>query len=117
MKNEIEIYEEERPWGSFRRFTNNMVSTVKILTVKPNEQLSVQTHKKRKEFWRVIKGSGIFEVNEIKNEAKIGFEINISIGDKHTIKGGNEGIEVLEIALGEFDENDIVRYQDKYGRA
>ena len=49
MDNTIDIYEEERPWGRFRKFTDNQKSTVKIIYVNPNEELSLQSHKKRKE--------------------------------------------------------------------
>ncbi len=116
MENILKIYQEKRPWGFFRRFTDNVSSTVKILVVKPNEELSLQSHKKRKEFWRVIGGSGIFKIDDQEHLVKINDEQSISIGTKHQIKAGNDGIEVLEISLGEFDENDIVRYEDKYGR-
>ncbi len=47
MKENLNIYEEERPWGVFRKFTDNKPSTVKIITVKPNEELSLQSHNKR----------------------------------------------------------------------
>jgi len=116
MKENLNIYEEERPWGIFRRFTNNVVSTVKILTVNPNEELSLQSHNKREEFWRVIKGDGVFEVGENKNIVETGFEQYIPIKTKHKIKAGVDGIEILEISLGDFDEGDIIRYEDKYGR-
>ena len=116
MDNNLDIYEEKRPWGSFRRFTNNTLSTVKILTVNPHEELSIQSHLKRREFWRVIKGSGVFNINEESFDVTIGDERFIPFNIKHQIKGGPSGMEVLEISLGEFDEDDIVRYEDKYGR-
>ena len=43
-------------------------------------------------------------------------EVNIGIREKHRISAGKEGIEFLEISFGDFDEEDIVRYEDKYGR-
>lgn len=116
FKDNLNIYEEERPWGTFRRFTDNTPSTVKILTVKANEELSLQSHNKREEFWRVISGDGIFEVGDKKIIVEIGTEQYVPIKTKHQIKAGTEGIEVLEISFGEFDEGDIVRYEDKYGR-
>ncbi len=112
----LDIYEEKRPWGLFRRFTNNTLSTVKIIKVNPNEQLSLQSHTKRSEFWRVIKGGGVFEINEDKYIAEVGFETEVPIGAKHRMKAGMLGMEVLEIAQGEFDEEDIIRYEDNYGR-
>jgi mannose-6-phosphate isomerase-like protein (cupin superfamily) len=116
MKDNFSIYQEERPWGFFRRFTNNTPSTVKILTIKPNEELSLQSHNYREEFWRVIKGDGIFEVGDKKIIVEEGIEQSIPVKTKHKAIAGSEGIEILEIAFGEFDEGDIVRYEDKYGR-
>jgi mannose-6-phosphate isomerase-like protein (cupin superfamily) len=116
MKDGLNIYQEERPWGLFRRFTNNVPSTVKIITVKPNEELSLQSHKSREEFWRVIKGDGIFEVGDKKYIVEEGIEQSIPFKTKHKMQAGSDGMEVLEISFGEFDEGDIVRYEDKYGR-
>lgn len=116
MDSNLEIYQEERPWGFFRRFTNNIKSTVKILSVKPNEELSLQSHRERSEFWRVISGSGIFEIDDKKIEVKEGDEQYVPIMAKHKIISGSQGLEILEIGLGKFEENDIIRYEDKYGR-
>lgn len=116
IRDNINIYEEERPWGSFRKFTDNKLSTVKILIISPNEELSLQSHNKREEFWRVIKGDGVFEVGDKKSIVEEGSEQYVPLKTKHQIKAGSEGIEVLEISFGEFDEGDIVRYEDKYGR-
>jgi mannose-6-phosphate isomerase-like protein (cupin superfamily) len=49
--------EEQRPWGSFRRFTENEISTVKIITVNADQELSLQYHKNRDEFWKVLAGN------------------------------------------------------------
>jgi len=108
--------EDHRPWGTFRRFTLNTSSTVKILKVKPNEELSLQSHKKRSEFWHVISGSGFFELDDNKKSVKKGDELYIPKEAKHRISSTEEGIEVLEISFGIFDENDEVKYKDKYGR-
>ena len=116
MNDDIKIFEEERPWGKFRKFTENTSSTVKIIEVKSNEELSLQSHTKRSEFWHVINGSGYFFVDGQEIAASKGTEQIISIGTKHKMKAGPLGMEVLEIGLGEFDEEDIVRYEDKYGR-
>lgn len=116
MQDKIDIYEEERPWGSFRRFTDNTSSTVKIIKLKPNEMLSLQSHKKRSEFWRVISGSGTFEIDGKVYKVDKDSEYNVPIGSKHRMTSGEDGLEVLEIAEGEFNEEDIVRYEDKYGR-
>lgn len=116
MKDSLKIYQEERPWGFFRRFTENEVSTVKVIVVKPNEELSLQSHKKREEFWRVISGDGIFKVGDKKYIVEKDSEQFIPLETKHKIKAGNTGLEVLEISFGEFEEGDIIRYEDKYSR-
>ncbi len=107
----------ERPWGNFRQFTHNNVSTVKIITVKPNEQLSLQSHTKRAEFCKIISGSGTMEVGDKKYNAKEGDEYYIPVNAKHRTTAGPSGLSLLEIDSGDFDENDITRYEDKYGRA
>jgi mannose-1-phosphate guanylyltransferase/mannose-1-phosphate guanylyltransferase/mannose-6-phosphate isomerase len=116
MDNNLKIYQEEKPWGNFRKFTDNTPSTIKIITVNPNEEISLQSHAKRAEFWRVISGHGVFEINDKTYEVKIGDEYYVPIEVKHRIKAGPSGLAVLEISLGNFDENDIVRYEDDYGR-
>ena len=112
----LDIYQEERPWGNFRRFLHNLPSTVKIITVKPGESLSLQSHEKRNEFWKVIKGDGIAYILDKEYNIKDGDEINIPVHAKHSLTAGPFGVSVLEIATGDFDENDIIRYSDKYGR-
>ena len=111
-----EVYVEERPWGKFEQFTSNETTTVKIITVKSGEQLSLQTHSKRAEFWRIIDGEGEATIGDEQIPAKEGDELFVAIGERHTIKAGPEGIRFLEIAFGEFDEADINRIEDKYGR-
>lgn len=114
--NKLEIYEEERPWGNFRQFIHDTSATVKIITVKPNETLSLQSHKKRDEFWRIIKGKGFVQIGDSKFDVKENDEYEIPVGTKHRLGAYDEGLQILEIATGNFDENDIVRYEDKYGR-
>ena len=65
---------DKRPWGDFRQFTLNEKSTVKILTVKPKQAFSLQTHKNRREFWYFLEGSGTIIAGEkkIKTFAEVG---------------------------------------------
>lgn len=110
-------YEKEvRPWGNFERFTLNETSTVKIITVSPNEELSLQTHEHRDEHWRVLQGSGSVVVGEQTLPAEVGDTFYVARGQKHRMAGGPQGLQILEIATGTFDEADITRLEDKYGR-
>ncbi len=105
-----------RPWGSFTQFTHNTPSTVKIITVSPGEELSLQFHTKREEFWRVISGTPVITIGEEKHYGTTGQEFFIGKEIAHRIAGGEQGAEILEISLGDFDENDITRLEDRYGR-
>ncbi|HVW82639.1 MAG TPA: phosphomannose isomerase type II C-terminal cupin domain [Candidatus Paceibacterota bacterium] len=107
---------EERPWGSFDRFTLNEPSTVKLLTLKPGEEISLQKHQKRGEFWRVVRGSGTATIGGRMLLAGEGSEFSIAPGVEHRLKAGPEGLGWLEIALGKFSENDEARLADDYQR-
>lgn len=113
---DLHIIENERPWGNFKQFTQNSLSTVKIITVNKEESLSLQSHTKRDEFWKVLKGDGIFEINNVSHDVVEGDEYYVKKGEEHRMTAGENGLQVLEIAFGDFDEEDIVRYEDKYGR-
>lgn len=110
-------HKEERPWGNFERFTLNEKSTVKIITVRGGEAFSLQSHKHRDEFWRILSGSGTITQNGQVREARPGSEFWITNGTEHRMEGGPEGLTFLEISFGEFDEGDIIRIEDRYGRA
>lgn len=117
VKNLPHHYVEERPWGKFERFTHNEQTTVKIITVKAGEAFSLQTHRKRDEFWRIIGGTGAVTVGDATSSAGVGDSFFIPRGSTHRAEGGGGGLVILEIAFGAFDETDIVRIEDRYGRA
>ncbi|MFT4303062.1 MAG: phosphomannose isomerase type II C-terminal cupin domain [Candidatus Woesearchaeota archaeon] len=116
MTQNKKTYIEERPWGKFEQFTHNELSTVKILTIKDGEMPSVQYHHKRDELWRIIGGKGKVLQGEEWKSANIGDEFFIPKGTIHTGTGEGDDLKVLEISFGDFDEDDIVRLEDKYGR-
>ena len=110
-------YREKRPWGEYIEFTRNTPSTVKIITVNAGEAFSLQTHVHRDEFWRVISGNGIIHTGSSTVSVKIGDHHFIPRGTAHRIEAGDEPVVILEISFGDFDEKDIVRLEDKYGRS
>lgn len=113
---ELKPFTEERPWGGFREFVKNETATVKILFVKKGEVFSLQKHHYRNEFWRVLSGDPDITIESKTVRAKAGDEFEISPETSHRIKASVNNVEVLEISIGEFDENDIIRIEDKYGR-
>ncbi len=104
------------PWGHEEWFCLNTKCTIKLLNVKPRQMLSLQFHKKRDEFWRIMDGEVEVIVGKIHKKAKAGEEFWIKKGTIHRLIGGKTNSEVLEISVGHFDENDIERIEDKYNR-
>ncbi len=114
-KNLKNIFITKRPWGSFTSYIKNEKATVKIIKVAPGESLSLQYHNNRSEFWHIISGEGIVIVDKKKYIAKKDKEFSVPPKTLHRIEAKTELV-LLEIATGKFDEEDIVRKQDKYGR-
>ena len=115
--NSLNFYlKEKRPWGNFERFTLNEKTTVKIITVEPGGVLSLQTHEHRSEFWKIISGNGTVIIGDNETKALPGDTFFISEHAKHRLEAGDTTLVALEIAFGDFDEKDIDRLEDKYGR-
>lgn len=114
---EFKPFTIERPWGSFRQLTHNSLSTVKVHRIKPNAENSWQSHTKRSEFWYIVSGSGKILVEDQTYNVISGDEHSAAIGAKHRWQAGSEGMILVEVATGDFDEADIIRYKDDYGRA
>ena len=106
----------EKPWGNFKQYTLNEISTVKILTVNPNEILSLQSHKNRDELWVPLDEGSKVQLNDKTLKPIAGEEIFIPKNTKHRLSSLGKKIRILEISFGKFDENDIERYEDKYDR-
>jgi|SRR3989344_5155705 len=112
----IQTFVVERPWGQFRQFTKNENTTVKIHHIKPHSLLSLQYHKHRSELWYIISGHPVVTIGETKLAAKPGDEFLDHELQKHRIEAVDEPVVILEICYGEFNEEDIVRIEDTYGR-
>lgn len=106
----------KKPWGQFEQFTHNETATVKILRVIKGGSLSLQYHNNRSEFWRVISGHPLVTISEKKINANPDDDFFIDKLQPHRLEAIDDDVQVLEIAYGNFDENDIIRIEDKYGR-
>lgn len=107
----------ERPWGSFKQFANNKDCTVSLMTVFPGQRLSLQSHTCRAELWIVIDDGAYVQVGDITKTYNAGDEIWIEANKKHRLScNTNTPIRVLEIAFGNWQQDDIKRYEDDYKR-
>ena len=102
----------KRSWGNFEQFTLNIPSTVKIITVDPGASLSLQRHIHRSEFWRVISGEAVAILGNESIHLTKGDSLFVPVETVHRLTGGSKGAQILEIAIGDFSENDIIRFQD-----
>ncbi|MFT4266055.1 MAG: mannose-1-phosphate guanylyltransferase/mannose-6-phosphate isomerase [Xenophilus sp.] len=107
-----------RPWGAYDSIDNGERFQVKRLTVKPGAKLSLQMHHHRAEHWVVVKGTAkVTRDNETllvrENES-----VYLPLGTVHRLENpGKVMLEVIEVQSGSYlGEDDIVRYEDTYGR-
>jgi mannose-1-phosphate guanylyltransferase/mannose-6-phosphate isomerase len=112
------IIEVEKPWGEFEQYTLNTRSTVKVITVQSGGTLSLQFHHRRDELWVVLDAGAQIEVGNTLLRPQRGDKIFIPRETVHRLSTiGNGPVRILEISFGEFDEDDIIRLEDAYGRA
>jgi mannose-6-phosphate isomerase-like protein (cupin superfamily) len=117
-KRDAHYKKEERPWGTRLEFARNEECTVVLIQANPGESLSKQYHHDREEYWYVTKGSGTVVIEDIEYKALPGDRFFAPKGGNHRISAGeNEGIEILEVSKGRYEDEDIVRLEDKYGRS
>ncbi|EEK4991107.1 mannose-1-phosphate guanylyltransferase/mannose-6-phosphate isomerase, partial [Salmonella enterica subsp. enterica] len=110
-----EVY---RPWGKYDSIDAGERYQVKRITVKPGEGLSVQMHHHRAEHWVVVAGTARVTINgEVKllgeNES-----IYIPLGATHCLENpGKIPLDLIEVRSGSYlEEDDVVRFRDRYGR-
>jgi mannose-1-phosphate guanylyltransferase/mannose-6-phosphate isomerase len=107
-----------RPWGNYRILDQGPITCVKILRIHPKKQLSLQTHKLRDEIWfptttglQAIIGEDLIDLAPFER-------YEIPAGTKHRlINPTNVTLEVIELMLGVYNEEDIERLEDDFGRS
>ncbi len=108
----------EKPWGYFEVLFESEFSKVKILSVDPEQMLSMQMHEHRSETWYVTQGIATVTKGNITFDLHPGESVEIDQKERHRVKNsGIEVLEIIEIQTGTyFGEDDIVRFEDIYGR-
>ncbi len=107
-----------KPWGSYLILESRPGYQVKRITIMPGGKLSLQSHRQRSEHWIVVNGTADVSVGATKSKLARGQSVNIPLGEKHRLENhGSEIVDVIEVQFGDYlGEDDIVRYEDVYGR-
>jgi len=113
--NHREVY---RPWGVYDSIDNGARYQVKRITVKPGAKLSVQMHHHRAEHWIVVSGTARVTNGEKTYLVTENQSTYIPVGQVHSLENpGVIDLELIEVQSGSYlGEDDIVRYEDRYGR-
>lgn len=109
---------EERPWGHFVVLDEQPNAKVKVITIHPGRRLSYQSHERRSEHWVVIQGTAEVLLDGESRTVHVGESIDVPTRSRHRCANDGEvDVVFVEVQLGEyFGEDDIVRYEDDYGR-
>ena len=107
-----------RPWGKYLSIKNEEFWQVKLIEVKPGQSLSLQKHKFRSEHWVVVKGIAQVRIEDKFFTLKENQSTFIPLGLKHQLTNpGQDNLSIIEVQCGKYlGEDDIIRYEDKYGR-
>lgn len=115
------LKKNERPWGHFYNHHSLPGVHLKTLHVSPGARLSLQRHKYRNETWVLVSGDAEAivgpDVDSLKSyELVTGRPFDIPVGTIHRLTSRHGGV-LVEISYGKFDEEDIERFEDDFGRA
>ena len=108
-----------RPWGSFTNIENGPSWQVKKLEIKPKASISLQLHNKRSEHWVIVSGTAKIEIDNKVSFLKKNESAYIPLGAKHRLSNPDEiPLILIEVQSGSYlAEDDIVRFEDIYGRS
>lgn len=115
----FEYHSVKRPWGYYTNYADNRECTVKVLNVKHGGALSLQFHFKRDQLYLILDDGFVITDGNKVYRAKKGDIFGFPRRHIHraVYTGGKKFGEILDIAFGLNDEEDIVRLIDKYYRA
>jgi mannose-1-phosphate guanylyltransferase/mannose-6-phosphate isomerase len=107
-----------RPWGFYDSIDHGERFQVKRIVVTPGAQLSLQLHHHRAEHWVVVRGTALVTRGDEKFLLSENESTYIPLGIKHRLENpGKVPLEIIEIQSGTYlGEDDIVRFNDNYGR-
>ncbi len=111
--------EDYRPWGNYKVLEEEKNSyKIKRIKVSQGKKLSYQMHHHRSEHWIVVKGIAMVTIDDVEKLVPAGESIFIKPRQKHRLENpGKVPLEIIEVQMGEYlEEDDIIRFDDEYGR-
>ena len=107
-----------RPWGYYTSMDQGKGYLTKTICVLPKQKLSVQSHNHRSEHWVVLEGCALVIKDGKEYNIDAGGSIDIPLGSKHSLQNPYDiDLKVIEVQKGDYlSEDDIIRYEDCYGR-
>lgn len=110
--------EVHRPWGSYDSIEQGEGYQVKRITLKPGAAISLQLHHQRSEHWIVVAGLARITRGDEVFDLEPNQSTYIPVGTKHRMENIGDGpLQIIEVQSGSYlGEDDIVRFDDRYGR-
>ncbi len=107
-----------RPWGFYTVIAQGAGFLTKIIHVNPKQKLSLQSHNHRSEHWVILSGTAKVVLGSKELILNSGHSVDIPVKAIHSLQNPyDEDIEVIEVQKGDIlIEEDIIRYEDMYGR-
>ncbi len=107
-----------KPWGYYTILNIGEGWLTKIISVSAGQRLSLQSHNYRSEHWVILEGIATVKTDEKELKLHKGQSVDIPIKSKHALANDEQReLKILEVQKGEYiSEDDIIRYEDKYGR-
>ncbi len=108
----------KRPWGSYSVLEEGQHYKIKRIEVLPGARLSLQMHHHRSEHWVVVSGTALVEIGGVERLLVENQAVDIAKATTHRLANpGKVPLEIIEIQSGPYlEEDDIVRFDDVYGR-
>ena len=111
--------QDYRPWGNYKILEEEKEKfKIKRIKVGQGKKLSYQLHHHRSEHWIVVKGMAKTVIDDKEKFVRAGESIFIRAGQRHRLENpGKVPLEIIEVQMGEYlEEDDIIRFNDEYGR-
>ena len=107
-----------RPWGFYTVISSGNGYLTKKIHVNPHQKLSLQSHNHRAEHWVVALGVATVRKGDETLTLQVGQSVDIAVGEKHSLQNlSDNDVEIIELQQGSILlEEDIIRYEDMYGR-